>query len=128
MRPIVQEANSDLQQALLTPAPNVVTHSLQINVRDEVKALLTLSAPVTVQLSSQYAIHVISQSFVGHQGPASLTAAAIGHTVHAYRCTLCTCVYWCARTKLRAASFKRQLNSAVVQHLLVVCDRCCNCS
>lgn len=71
-------SNTDLQQILLTceaePAAPATT-------KGEVKALLALSAPVTLQLSSQYAIHVISESFIGHQGATSLTAAAIGHTV-----------------------------------------------
>lgn len=47
----------------------------------ELKALLKLSAPLMVQLSSQYAIIIINQYFIGHLGPAPLAAAAIGNTV-----------------------------------------------
>ena len=71
-------ANIDLEQSLLSYQADAPT---QNSWRGEVKTLLALSAPVTVQLSSQYAIHVISQSFIGHRGATSLAAAAIGHTV-----------------------------------------------
>lgn len=47
----------------------------------ELKALLKLSAPLMVQLSSQYAIIIVNQYFIGHLGPAPLAAAAIGNTV-----------------------------------------------
>ena len=47
----------------------------------ELKALLKLSAPLMVQLASQYAIILINQYFIGHLGPAELAAAAIGNTV-----------------------------------------------
>ncbi|DBB01927.1 TPA: hypothetical protein ACH3X1_000519 [Trebouxia sp. C0004] len=46
----------------------------------ELKALLKLSAPLMVQLSSQYAIIIVNQYFIGHLGPAPLAAAAIGNT------------------------------------------------
>ena len=47
----------------------------------ELKALLKLSAPLMVQLSSQYAIIIVNQYFIGHLGPAPLAASAIGNTV-----------------------------------------------
>ncbi len=47
----------------------------------ELKALLKMSAPLMVQLSSQYAIIIVNQYFIGHLGPAPLAAAAIGNTV-----------------------------------------------
>lgn len=82
-------SDTALQQSLLPTDIGAPAHTpsngprseVQANTRTEVQALLTLSAPVTAQLASQYAIQVISQSYVGHQGAASLTAAAIGHTV-----------------------------------------------
>ena len=55
------------------------------NVRLELKALSLLSAPVIVQLTALYAISVVNQYFIGHQGAAPLAAAAIGNTVSALR-------------------------------------------
>ena len=55
------------------------------NVRLELKALSLLSAPVIVQLTALYAISVVNQYFIGHQGAAPLAAAAIGNTVSAQR-------------------------------------------
>lgn len=51
------------------------------NVRLELRGLLSLSAPVMVQLSAQYAVTVVNQYFIGHQGASPLAAAAIGNTV-----------------------------------------------
>lgn len=51
------------------------------NVKLELRGLLLLSAPVMVQLSAQYAVTVVNQYFIGHQGAGPLAAAAIGNTV-----------------------------------------------
>ena len=51
------------------------------SLKHELRGLLTLSAPVMVQLSAQYAVTVINQYFIGHQGAGPLAAAAIGNTV-----------------------------------------------
>ena len=51
------------------------------NVKVELRGLLLLSAPVMVQLSAQYAVTVVNQYFIGHQGAGPLAAAAIGNTV-----------------------------------------------
>ncbi len=51
------------------------------NLRLELCGLLSLSAPVMVQLSAQYAVTVVNQYFIGHQGAGPLAAAAIGNTV-----------------------------------------------
>lgn len=51
------------------------------NVKLELRGLLSLSAPVMVQLSAQYAVTVVNQYFIGHQGASPLAAAAIGNTV-----------------------------------------------
>lgn len=51
------------------------------NFQLELWNLLLLSAPVMVQLSAQYAVTVINQYFIGHQGAGPLAAAAIGNTV-----------------------------------------------
>lgn len=51
------------------------------NLKLELRGLLMLSAPVMVQLSAQYAVTVINQYFIGHQGAGPLAAAAIGNTV-----------------------------------------------
>ena len=53
------------------------------NVKLELRGLLLLSAPVMVQLSAQYAVTVVNQYFIGHQGAGPLAAAAIGNTVSA---------------------------------------------
>ncbi|KAL3161013.1 hypothetical protein ABBQ38_009396 [Trebouxia sp. C0009 RCD-2024] len=50
------------------------------NVKLELRGLLSLSAPVMVQLSAQYAVTVVNQYFIGHQGASPLAAAAIGNT------------------------------------------------
>lgn len=51
------------------------------NMKNELRGLLSLSAPVMVQLSAQYAVTVVNQYFIGHQGAGPLAAAAIGNTV-----------------------------------------------
>jgi len=51
------------------------------NLKLELCGLLSLSAPVMVQLSAQYAVTVVNQYFIGHQGAGPLAAAAIGNTV-----------------------------------------------
>lgn len=51
------------------------------NIKLELRGLLLLSAPVMVQLSAQYAVTVVNQYFIGHQGAGPLAAAAIGNTV-----------------------------------------------
>ena len=53
------------------------------NLKLELCGLLSLSAPVMVQLSAQYAVTVVNQYFIGHQGAGPLAAAAIGNTVSA---------------------------------------------
>ncbi|DBA94578.1 hypothetical protein WJX77_010461 [Trebouxia sp. C0004] len=50
------------------------------NLKLELCGLLSLSAPVMVQLSAQYAVTVVNQYFIGHQGAGPLAAAAIGNT------------------------------------------------
>ena len=58
------------------------------NMKLELRGLLLLSAPVMVQLSAQYAVTVVNQYFIGHQGAGPLAAAAIGNTVSVARRTV----------------------------------------
>lgn len=59
------------------------TNGKPADLRLELCGLLSLSAPVMVQLSAQYAVTVVNQYFIGHQGAGPLAAAAIGNTVSA---------------------------------------------
>ena len=75
--PMLQDHNAldnDTTAANGTPA----------NLKLELCGLLSLSAPVMVQLSAQYAVTVVNQYFIGHQGAGPLAAAAIGNTVSAH--------------------------------------------
>ncbi|KAA6429172.1 MAG: hypothetical protein FRX49_00568 [Trebouxia sp. A1-2] len=56
------------------------TNGKPADLRLELCGLLSLSAPVMVQLSAQYAVTVVNQYFIGHQGAGPLAAAAIGNT------------------------------------------------
>lgn len=63
------------------PSGGVAVTDKPANVKLELRGLLLLSAPVMVQLSAQYAVTVVNQYFIGHQGAGPLAAGAIGNTV-----------------------------------------------
>lgn len=67
--------------AAVGPPSDVPVTDKSANVKLELRGLLLLSAPVMVQLSAQYAVTVVNQYFIGHQGAGPLAAAAIGNTV-----------------------------------------------
>ena len=74
--------NDQLQTSLLNDDSGSAENGVSVETsKIELKALLKLSAPLMVQLSSQYAIIIVNQYFIGHLGPAPLAAAAIGNTV-----------------------------------------------
>lgn len=86
-----EDAEALLTSPLLTTdyadgAPAEEEHAAPANVKLELRGLLSLSAPVMVQLSAQYGVTVVNQYFIGHQGASPLAAAAIGNTVGALTC------------------------------------------
>lgn len=79
---VPEDALLVLRERLLDQDPAVPDEAAApASLRHELRGLLTLSAPVMVQLSAQYAVTVINQYFIGHQGAGPLAAAAIGNTV-----------------------------------------------
>ena len=86
----VEPVPVSLQENLLgsQDAPHGEDKASAEHTKIELKALLRLSAPLMVQLASQYAIILINQYFIGHLGPAQLAAAAIGNTVNDSACLL----------------------------------------
>ena len=84
-----EDAEALLRSPLLAVAcpDDVPTTEEPANVKIELRGLLLLSAPVMVQLSAQYAVTVVNQYFIGHQGAGPLAAAAIGNTVNLNPCS-----------------------------------------
>ena len=89
-----EPADQSLEESLLGDESSGVGGEVSTETTKlELKALLKLSAPLMVQLSSQYAIIIVNQYFIGHLGPAPLAAAAIGNTVSCslLRLNCCRC-------------------------------------
>lgn len=78
--------DKDLEAMVSAPLLEVGGVPAPANVKLELRGLLLLSAPVMVQLSAQYAVTVVNQYFIGHQGAGPLAAAAIGNTVSVGQC------------------------------------------
>ncbi len=87
----VEDAERLLQVPMLNTNANdedtTAAGGTSANLKLELRGLLSLSAPVMVQLSAQYAVTVVNQYFIGHQGAGPLAAAAIGNTVSTSRST-----------------------------------------